>query len=138
MKPDTLSLPPHTPAVTLSHSEIQDLLQGAQQNATALQTECKLVPAASLPGLWSRLKDADGLGLYLLSNGAIYIDNISPTICSTNADAVRCARLELGQFESSARLFRPPHVRLRRQKQKPVADDFGQTVAQRTMSLSMT
>ena len=64
---------PDTPTLTLTHSEIRDLLQGAQLNANALQTECKLVPAATLPGLaanlatfleWSRLQDADGLGFY--------------------------------------------------------------------------
>jgi len=51
------------------HSEIRDLLQGAQQSANALQTECKFVLAASLPELaanlatfleWSRLQDEDG------------------------------------------------------------------------------
>ena len=63
------------------HSEIRDLLQGAQQGANALQTECDFVLAASLPELaanlatffeWSRLQDEDGIGYFFLTNCAVY------------------------------------------------------------------
>ena len=74
---------------------------------------------------WSRLKDADGLGHFLLSNGAVYIDHISPTICGTNADATRSARLELGQFD--LRDLDDLLMFVSDDKQKQVADDFGQT-----------
>ena len=127
---------PDTPTLTLVHSEIRDLLQGAKLSANALQTECDFVLAASLPELaanlatffeWSRLQDEDGIGYFFLTNCAVYIDNISPTVCGTSADAVRCARHELEQLElrnlSDLLEFVADDTR------KPTADDFAQTVA---------
>jgi len=130
---------PDTPTLILVHSETRELLQGAQQSANALQTELKLIPASSLPNSrrtlatfleWSRLQDAEGIGYFFLTNGAVYIDNISPTVCSTSADAVRCARHELEQLElrdlSDLLEFVADDTR------KPAADDFAQTVAVHT------
>ena len=127
----------HTPTVTLPHSEIRDLLQGAQLSATALLTECNLAPASSLPGLaanlamfyeWSRLKDADGLGHFLLSNGAVYIDHISPTICSTNrTPTTRCAARASNSDSSTCATLTTSSSSSPTTKQKQVADDFGQT-----------
>ena len=97
---------PDTP--TLTQSDNREILQGVKENANALHTECKLVPAADLPGLaanlaeiieWGRMRDTFGLGPFLLTNCAAYNDGISPTICITNADAHRYARVDLGQFE---------------------------------------
>ena len=127
---------PDTPTKTLEHSEIRDLLQGAKQSADAMLTECKFVPAAALDGLaanlatlfeWSRLQDTDGIGYFFLTNGAIYMDNIAPTVCCTVADAVRCARHELQQFKP--REFSDLLEFIVDDTQKPTADDFAQAVA---------
>ena len=34
-----------------------------------------------------------------ITNGAVYMDNIAPTVCCTIPDAVRCARHELKQLK---------------------------------------
>ena len=125
---------PDTP-ITLPHSEIRDLLQAKALNRVPLHYRTSAVSfRPAFPGLaanlatfyeWSRLKDADGLGHFLLSNGAVYIDHISPTICGTNADATRSARLELGQFD--LRDLDDLLMFVSDDKQKQVADDFGQT-----------
>ncbi|EOD25989.1 hypothetical protein EMIHUDRAFT_115305 [Emiliania huxleyi CCMP1516] len=71
-------------------------------------TEWKFVPATALDGLaanlatlleWSRLQDTDGIGFFFITNGAVYMDNIAPTVCCTIPDAVRCARHELKQLK---------------------------------------
>ena len=95
---------PDTPTKTLDHSETRDFLQGAKLSAETMVTECRFTPAAGLDGLaanlatlleWSRLHHNDGIGFFLITNGAVYIDNIAPTVCCTHHDAVRCARHEL-------------------------------------------
>ena len=112
---------PDTPTKALEHSETRDILQGAKHNADTLVTECKFVPAAALDGLaanlatfleWSRLQDNDGVGFFLVTNGAVYIDNIAPTVCCTNQDAVRYARY-VAEAAQAARHFRLARVRRR-------------------------
>ena len=99
-------------------------------------TECKFVPAAALDGLaanvatlleWSRLQDNDGIGFFLITNGAVYIDNIAPTVCCTNHDAVRYARHELKQLK--LRGFSGLLEFIADDDQSPTADDFAQVVA---------
>ena len=46
---------PDTPALT--QSDNREILQGVKENANALHTECKLVPAADLPGLAANLAE---------------------------------------------------------------------------------
>ena len=74
---------------------------------------------------WGRMRDAFGLRPFLLTNCAVYNDGISPTICITNADAHRYARVDLGQFE----LHTLPDflVYVADDERKPTADDFAQT-----------
>ena len=113
---------PDTPTRTLDHSETRDFLQGAKLSAETLVTECKFTPAAGLDGLaanlatfleWSRLQDSDGVGFFLTTNGAVYIDNIAPTVCCTNHDAVRYARHELKQLKLRGFFFRLARVHSR-------------------------
>ena len=102
---------PDTPTKALEYSEIRDLLHGAKQEADAMVTECSFVRAAALDGLaanlatlleWSRLHHNDGIGFFLITNGAVYIDSIAPTVCCTNHDAVRCARHEAAEAAQAA------------------------------------
>ena len=122
---------PDTPTKTLDHSETRDFLQGAKQSAETMVTECRFTPAAGLDGLaanlatfleWSRLQDSDGVGFFLTSNCAVYIDNIAPTVCCSYHDAVRCARHELKQLKmrglSGLLEF------MADDDQSPTADDF--------------
>ena len=99
-------------------------------------TECKFVPATALDGLaanlatlleWSRLQDNDGIGFSLTTNGAVYLDNIAPTVCCTNHDAVRCARHELKLLKP--RDFSSLLEFVADDSQSPAADDFAQIVA---------
>ena len=99
-------------------------------------TECKFVPATALDGLaanlatlleWSRLQDNDGIGFFLITNGAVYMDNIAPTVCCTNHDAVRCARHELKLLKP--RDFSSLLEFVADDSQSPAADDFAQIVA---------
>ena len=99
-------------------------------------TECKFVPATALDGLaanlatlleWSRLQDTDGIGFFFITNGAVYMDNIAPTVCCTIPDAVRCARHELKQLKP--RDFSDLLEFVADDSQSPTADDFAQIVA---------
>ena len=99
-------------------------------------TECKFVPATALDGLaanlatlleWSRLQDSDGIGFFLITNGAVYMDNIAPTVCCTIPDAVRCARHELKQLKP--RDFSDSLEFVADDSQSPTADDFAQVGA---------
>ena len=127
---------PDTPTKTLDHSETRDFLQGAKQSAETMVTECRFTPAAGLDGLaanlatfleWSRLQDSDGVGFFLTSNCAVYTDNIAPTVCCTNHDAVRYARHELKQLK--LRGFSGLLEFIADDDQSPTADDFAQAEA---------
>ena len=124
---------PDTPTKALEHSEIRDLLHGAKQEADAMVTECSFVRAAGLDGLaanlatlleWSRLHHNDGIGFFLITNGAVYVDNIAPTVCCTQHDAVRCARYELKLLKT--RGFADLLEFVADDSQSPTADDFAQ------------
>ena len=97
-----------------------------------MMTECKFVPATALDGLaanlatlleWSRLQDNDGIGFFFITNGAVYMDNIAPTVCCTVPDAVRCARHELKQLK--LRDFSDLLEFVADDSQSPTADDLG-------------
>ena len=69
-------------------------------------TECKFVPATALDGLaanlatlleWSRLQDTEGIGFFFITNGAVYMDNIAPTVCCT----IRCGALRAPRAEAA-------------------------------------
>ena len=124
---------PDTPTKALEYSEIRDLLHGAKQEADAMVTECSFVRAAGLDGLaanlatlleWSRLHHNDGIGFFLITNGAVYVDNIAPTVCCTQHDAVRCARYELKLLKT--RGFADLLEFVADDSQSPTADDFAQ------------
>ena len=126
---------PDTPTKALEHSETRDILQGAKHNADTLVTECKFVPAAALDGLaanlatfleWSRLQTSEGVGFFLVTNGAVYIDNIAPTICCTSHDAVRYSRYELKQLKLRGISGLLEYVA--DDDRSPTADDFAQVV----------
>ena len=136
VKPDTLSTAqamPDTPTKALEYSEIRDLLHGAKQEADAMVTECSFDRAAALDGLaanlatlleWSRLHHSDGIVFFLTTNCAVYIDNIAPTVCCTQHDAVRCARYELKLHKT--RDFANLLEFVADDSQSPTADDFAQ------------
>ena len=124
---------PDTPTKALEYSEIRDLLHGAKQEADAMVTECSFDRAAALDGLvanlatlleWSRLHHGDGIGFFLITNCAVYIDNIAPTVCCTQHDAVRCARYELKLLKTRA--FADLLEFVADDSQSPTADDFAQ------------
>ena len=124
---------PDTPTKALEYSEIRDLLHGAKQEADAMVTECSFDRAAALDGLaanlatlleWSRLHHSDGIGFFLTTNCAVYIDNIAPTVCCTQHDAVRCARYELKLLKTRA--FADLLEFVADDSQSPTADDFAQ------------
>ena len=126
---------PDTPTKALEHSETRDILQGAKHNADTLVTECRFVPAAALDGLaanlatfleWSRLQTSEGVGFFLVTNGAVYIDNIAPTICCTSHDAVRYSRYELKQLKLRGISGLLEYVA--DDDRSPTADDFAQVV----------
>ena len=64
------------------------------------------------------------LGYFFLTNFAVYIDNIAPTVCSASADAVRCARHELELLE--LRNLSDLLEFVADDTWKPTADDFAQ------------
>ena len=127
---------PDTPTLTLVHSEIRDLLQGATQNANALQTECDFVLAASLPSS-RRTSPSSSSGAdcrrrtaLATSSSRIALSTLTtyrppfaapaPTRCAARATN------ELGQLE--LRSFSDLLEFVADDTRKPTTDDFAQTV----------